>query len=103
MPVVKSVSYGHVPRQIVVVEVVDSELRWRDLLCVSTRDRNLFPSVLLQPLGHLSVQVESTTCSGCAPIIARARAMRASSSIPFVLSALAAINSAYRAELCKTS
>src|SRR5688500_19926184 len=30
------------------------------LVCVSTRGRSRFPSVLLQPLGHLSVQVEST-------------------------------------------
>src|SRR5262245_18563029 len=43
-----------------VAEVVDSELRWWDVMCVSTRGRSRFPSVLLQPLGHLSVQVEST-------------------------------------------
>ena len=36
-------------------EVIDREMRWWDLVCVSTRERNRFPSVLLQPLGHLSV------------------------------------------------
>jgi hypothetical protein len=30
-------------------------------MCVSTRERNQFPSVLLQPLGHLSA-LESMTC-----------------------------------------
>jgi hypothetical protein len=29
-------------------------------VCVSTRERNQFPSVLLQPLGHLSVYLTST-------------------------------------------
>ena len=28
---------------------------WYVLMCVATYGRNLFPSVLLQPLGHLSV------------------------------------------------
>ena len=28
-------------------------------MCVSASGRNLFPSVLLQPLGHLSVSLES--------------------------------------------
>jgi len=37
------------------------ELRWWVLLCVATRERNRFPSVLLQPLGHLSAW-ESTSC-----------------------------------------
>jgi hypothetical protein len=36
------------------------ELRYCVSMCVSTRGRHLFPSVLLQPLGHLSVLVEST-------------------------------------------
>ena len=35
-------------------------VRWWLLVWVSTRERNQFPSVLLQPLGHLSVRVEST-------------------------------------------
>src|SRR3954464_9924451 len=34
-------------------------MRWWDLVCVSTRERSQFPSVLLQPLGHLSVCLES--------------------------------------------
>jgi hypothetical protein len=32
---------------------------WCVLVCVSTRARNQFPSVRLQPLGHLSVSLES--------------------------------------------
>ena len=35
-------------------------MRWWDLVCVSTRGRSQFPSVLLQPLGHLSA-LESTS------------------------------------------
>jgi hypothetical protein len=31
------------------------EVRWWFSMGVSTRGRNQFPSVLLQPLGHLSV------------------------------------------------
>ena len=50
-----TVIYGDTLKQIVVAEVVESELRWWDLMCVSTRERNQFPSVLLKPLGHLSV------------------------------------------------
>ena len=52
---VKSGSYGNALTRIDVAEVVDSELRWWDLVCVSTRGRSRFPSVRLQPLGHLSV------------------------------------------------
>ena len=36
-------------------------MRWWVSVCVSTRERNQFPSVLLQPLGHLSA-LESTIC-----------------------------------------
>jgi hypothetical protein len=36
-----------------------SGVRWCDLVCVSTREGVQFPSVLLQPLGHLSVSFES--------------------------------------------
>ena len=52
---VKSVSYGDAPTRIDVAELVESELRWWDFVCVSTRGQSRFPSVLLQPLGHLSV------------------------------------------------
>jgi hypothetical protein len=38
-----------------VAEVVGLEVPWWDLVCVSTLARIQFPSVLLQPLGHLSV------------------------------------------------
>src|SRR4051794_19288731 len=37
---VKSVSYGDVPKQIVVSEVVDRKVCWKDLVCVSTRGRS---------------------------------------------------------------
>ena len=59
---VTSISYGDVATQIVVAEVVDPKVCWKDLVCVSTRGRSRFPSVLLQPLGHLSA-LESTICS----------------------------------------
>ena len=44
---VKSVSYGDAPTSIDVAEVVDAEVRWWDLVCVSTRGRSRFQSVLL--------------------------------------------------------
>jgi len=47
--------YGDTSTHIDVAEVVASEVRWWDLLCVSTRGGSQFPSVLLQPLGHFSV------------------------------------------------
>src|SRR4051812_8646025 len=41
------------------------ELSWWDFVCVSTRGPNRFPSVLLQPLGHLSVlRISSLQASG---------------------------------------
>src|SRR6476659_2619895 len=42
-------------------KVLNREVRWWASVCVSTRGRNQFPSVLLQPLGHLSA-LESTSC-----------------------------------------
>jgi hypothetical protein len=50
-----TVTYGDTSTHIDVAEIVESEVRWWDLVCVSTRERIQFPSVLLQPLGHLSV------------------------------------------------
>jgi hypothetical protein len=50
-----TVIYRHTATRIDVAEVVDSEVRWWDLICLSTRGGSQFPSVLLQPLGHLSV------------------------------------------------
>jgi hypothetical protein len=58
-PPVNMVIYGDTPTRIDVAEVVDSELCWWDLMRVSTRGQSRFPSVLLQPLGHLSARVES--------------------------------------------
>ncbi len=57
---VKSLTYGDTAKQIVVAEVVDRKVRWKDLVRVSTRGQSRFPSVLLKPLEHLSV--ESITC-----------------------------------------
>src|SRR6267142_4708496 len=54
-----TVIYGDTSTHIDVAELVESELRWWDLVCVSTRVEIQFPSVLLQPLGHLSVYLES--------------------------------------------
>ena len=50
-----AVIYGETLKQIVVAGSRSSEVRWWDLVCVSTREGNQFPSVLLQPLRHLSV------------------------------------------------
>jgi hypothetical protein len=53
-PPVNTIVYGDTLTLIEVAEVVDSELRWWDLVCVSTRGRSRFPSVLDRPLRHLS-------------------------------------------------
>ena len=50
----KSIIYGDLPKQIVVAEVVDRKVCWKDSLCVSTRGGSRFPSVLDRPLRHLS-------------------------------------------------
>ena len=59
-PQPNTVIYGHTPMHIVVAGGRLWRVRWCVSVCVAERDRNQFPSVLLQPLGHLSVQVEST-------------------------------------------
>jgi hypothetical protein len=50
-----------------VVEVVDLKLRWWDLVCLNTRERNQFPSVLDRPLRHLSALM--TPASTVAPVL----------------------------------
>jgi hypothetical protein len=40
-----TVTYGHTSTHIDVAEIVESEVRWWDLVCVSTRERIQFPSV----------------------------------------------------------
>jgi hypothetical protein len=47
--------YGETLMHIVVAGSRGWELRWWVLLRVATREEIRFPSVLLQPLGHLSV------------------------------------------------
>jgi hypothetical protein len=47
-PTGNTVTYGHTSTHIDVAEIVESEVRWWDLVCVSTRERIQFPSVLLQ-------------------------------------------------------
>ena len=42
-----TVTYGDTPTHIDVAEIVESEVRWWDLVCVSTREEIQFPSVLL--------------------------------------------------------
>jgi hypothetical protein len=54
---------------------------WRDSVCVSTRGGSQFPSVLLQPLGHLST-LESTSCERPPTMIAHAGGFR---SLPRIL------------------
>jgi hypothetical protein len=50
-----TVTYGDTSTHIDVAEIVESEVRWWDLVCVSTREEIQFPSVRHRPLGHLSV------------------------------------------------
>jgi len=52
-----TVTYGDTSTHIDVAEIVESEVRWWDVVCVSTREEIQFPSVLLQPLGHLSLRL----------------------------------------------
>src|SRR4051794_32171079 len=47
-----TVIYGDTSTHSDVAEVVESEVRWWDWMCVSTRERNQFPSVLLQLPGQ---------------------------------------------------
>jgi hypothetical protein len=53
-PRINAVVYGHTSTHIDVAYVVDRELSWWDVVCVSTRGAIQFPSVLLQPLGRSS-------------------------------------------------
>jgi hypothetical protein len=53
--------YGDTSEHIVVAGSRRSEVCWCDFVCVSPRGGNRFPSVLLQPLGHLSA-LELTIC-----------------------------------------
>ena len=71
-------------------------------MCVSTREGNQFPSVLLQPLGHLSA-LESTTCEQSPEIIAHAVDFRDLSRIPFAISEFDAYEPGRARELCQTS
>jgi hypothetical protein len=50
-----TVTYGDTSTHIDLAEIVESEVRWWDLVCVSTREEIQFPSVLDRPLRHLSV------------------------------------------------
>ena len=45
-----TVIYGDTSTHIDVAEVVESEVRWWDLMCVSTRERIQFPSVRATPV-----------------------------------------------------
>ena len=56
-----TVIYRDTSTHIDVAEVVESEVRWWGLMCVSTREEIQFPSVPDRPLQHLSA-LESTTC-----------------------------------------
>jgi len=47
--------YEDTAMHIDVAEVVESEVCWWELVCVSTRGRSRFASVLDRPLRHLSV------------------------------------------------
>ena len=50
-----TIIYGDTSTHIDVAEVDELEVGWWDLMCVGTRGRHLFPSVLDRPLGHLSL------------------------------------------------
>ena len=49
-----TVTYGDTLKRIVVAGSRRLGVRWWVSVCVSTRERNQFPSVLLQPLGNIS-------------------------------------------------
>src|SRR5438552_5780179 len=57
-PCGNTIIYREASTRIDVVEVVDPKVRWWGLVCVSTRERNQFPSVLLQPLGNAQLGEE---------------------------------------------
>jgi hypothetical protein len=54
-----TVAYGHTSTHIDVAEIVESEVRRWDLVCVSTRERIQSPSVRLHPpsLDHVRLQL----------------------------------------------
>jgi hypothetical protein len=54
--------YGFTSRSILWREVVESVARRAVSISLGERRRIRFPSVLLQPLGHLSVYLDSTPC-----------------------------------------
>jgi hypothetical protein len=93
-----TVIYEDTSTHIDVAEVVESEVRWWDLVCVSTREEIQFPSVLLKPLGHLSPRLATLVrgrplwnqriTSGLTLIMAHAIEVAESCSNTFLISAL---------------
>jgi hypothetical protein len=77
-------------------------VRWCVSVCVSERERNLFPSVLLQPLGHLSVFRINRLQAVERLIIAQAVGVEVPSSIAFRFSGLRASVRTSPLELCQT-
>src|SRR5918995_5681066 len=65
--------------------------------------RNLFPSVLLQPLGHLSVSLESTTCKRSVRFIAHVGDILARPRNTFTMNGLQPTKNVRHPRLCKTS
>ena len=78
-------------------------MRWWVSVCVSTRERNQFPSVLLQPLGHLSVFRINRLRAVEHLIIAHARRVEARSSITFRFSGLKRAQRCASRKLCQTT
>ena len=72
-------------------------------MCVSTRGRNQFPSVLLQPLGHLSVFRINELQTAQNRLSHTPTTLPALTSITFVFSGLKRTEDEHRKESCKTS
>ena len=72
-------------------------------VCLTERDRNQFPSVLLQPLGHLSVSKINELRAGVEQCSAERSFKSSSCAIPSGFSGLRALEKRIALRLCKTS
>ena len=95
--------YRFTSRSMLWREVVESTARRGVSVSLGERRQNCFPSVLLQPLGHLSA-LESTTCERSTNGLSHTPALMPSADpITFVFGDLEGTEGARPQELCKTS
>ena len=99
---VNTVVYRDMSTHIDVAESRCSGMRWWVSMCVRTRERNQFPSVLLQPLGHLSVSLESTACSVSSELFHTSSLIPSAAAITFGFRELKCIDDRSGRKLCKT-